>query len=482
MVLGKRWSVVGLLGVTLLVGVWAAWRTRPIRAAEAARTFYVSPGGSNGDGLSWAQAWRDLDDINWTAIQPGDTILLDGGPTACPALGPGYNCGIVYASTLSINKAGTSQAPITLRLASEPGRNGAVIIDGGLTQWSRCSDYASEPTPPSVPNGGGPRETGITLGSSQWIVLDGTKWGGIEVRNHTRYGLNFSSSQHVTARYLKIHHNTDPADTSNNAVGVTQGYQSQHNTLARSEIFRNGQDAVRGAGDYFTLEENYLHSHYCNHPDGVQAFVPTSNGDIPDNAGEIRGLVIRRNVFERIGLQAIFLGENAVHDSWTVDVTIENNLFLNNPYMIKSKSGRSNNWLVRNNTLYGSNKLAVEWCCASPGATSPMVVADNIIANVSEGATAFVLTTGGGATTFANNCLYRTGRRSGNFNEVGTIQADPGFVDPGGANLALFPGSACAGRGANITSVPDLLAQTGAATPLVPRGLNDVFLPLLNRR
>jgi hypothetical protein len=475
-------GVFGLLGLLLVLVALSAGRNRSIRAAEAARTFYVSPSGNNGDGLSWARAWRDLDDINWNAVQPGDTILLDGGPTACPTLGPGYNCGIVYASTLTIGKSGTSAAPITIRLATAAGRNGTAIIDGGLTEWSRCAEYAPEPTPPSI---GGPiRSQGIDLESAQWIVIDGTKWGGIEVRNHTRYGLNFGNSQHVIARYLKLHHNTDPTDTTNGSVGATQGYLSQYNTLARSEIFRNGQDAVRGAGDYFTLEESYLHDHYCNHPDGLQAFVPTGSSDVPDNAGEVRGLVVRRNVFERIGLQAVFLGENgaAGHNSWAVDVTVENNLFLSNPYMVKSKNARSNNWLVRHNTMFGSNDLAVEWCCASPGAVSPMVIADNIIANVGESATAFVLTTEGGATTFANNCLHRTGRRSGNINETGTVQADPGFVDPGGANLALAPGSACAGRGANITSVQDLLAQTGAAVPLVPRGLNDFFLPIVFQR
>ena len=82
----------------------------------------------------------------------------------------------------TVRNVRASLEPITIRLASEAGRNGTVIIDGGLTQWAGCSEYASEPTPPSAPNGAGTRDTGITLGTSQWIILDGTKWGGIEVR------------------------------------------------------------------------------------------------------------------------------------------------------------------------------------------------------------------------------------------------------------------------------------------------------------
>src|SRR5688572_3380963 len=119
---------------------------RPASSLSAAQTFYVSRNGSNGDGRSWAAAWSELSRINWAAVAPGDTILVDGGSTACPSLGPGYNCGMVYNSTLTLGKSGTSSAPITVRLASDAGRNGTVIIDGGLTAWSRCPEYASEPT------------------------------------------------------------------------------------------------------------------------------------------------------------------------------------------------------------------------------------------------------------------------------------------------------------------------------------------------
>ena len=455
------------VGVALLVA-GAALLYQPARGASAARTFYVSRSGSNADGLSWGTAWNELSRINWAVVQPGDTLLIDGGLTACPALGPGYNCGMTYNTTLTIGKSGTSSAPITVRLASEGGRNGAAIIDGGITDWTSCAEYTAEPTPPSTGNGTAVRETGIAVGNMQWVVIDGTKWGGIEVRNHKRYGLSLGGSQHVTARYLKLHHNTDPADTTNSSVGITQGWQSQYNTVSRVEIFRNGQDAVRGAGDYFTLEESYLHDTYCNHPDGIQSFVPTSNGDVPDNEGEVRGLTVRRNVFDKIGMQNIFLGENATHNSWNVDVTIHDNLFLNSDYVIKSKHGSSRNWNVYNNTVVNAQEFAVEWCCASPGAQAPMVVRDNIFMNVKNGNTAFYMPTGGGTTTFAGNCLYQTGARNGNITESGTVTGDPRFVNSSLGNFALATGSACAGKGSSITSVSALVALSGAPLPTQP--------------
>jgi hypothetical protein len=416
---------------------------RPAPAEAADRVFFVSRSGNNADGRSWATAWNELDRIDWSVIRPGDFIVIDGGARACPSLGPGYDCGMVYNSTLSVQASGAPGAPVTIQMTRAPGRNGTVIIDGGITSWSRCGEYAAEDGPPAAPNGAGTRDTGILLNGAQWVVIDGTRWGGIEIRNHTRYGLNFSSSQHVVARYLKIHHNTDPGDANNGAAGVTQGYASQHNTLERTEIFRNGQDAVRGGGDYFTLRANYLHDHYCNHPDGLQSFVPTANGDIPDDAGEVRGLVVENNVFERIGLQAVFLGENNRHNSWNVDVTIRGNLFIGGAYGVKSKHGSSRNWVVDGNTFVGVRELAVEWCCASPGAQAPMVITNNAFVQSGEGHSAFYLPTGGGNTTFAGNCLDRAGGVAGNVSESGTAR--------GG----------CGGRGTWITSGAHLAGATG---------------------
>jgi hypothetical protein len=386
-------------------------------------------------------------------------VAIDGGAVRCPSLGPGYGCGMVYNSTLSVQASGAPGAPIYITGAFIAGRNGGVIIDGGVTSWPDCG--VGEAGPPAEPNGRGLRAEGIDLNLSQNIVIDGLRWGGIEVRNHTRYGVNFGGSAGVAARYLKIHHNTDPGDSSNGAAGVTLGYQSHHTSLSRSEIFRNGQDGLRVAGDNFTLADSYVHDHYCNHPDGVQAFVPTSNADVPDDAGEIVGLTITRSVFERIGLQAVLLGENGGHQSWASYVTITGNLFLYSPYMIKSKHGNSHNWNIANNTFVAAGHEAIQWCCAQPGAMAPMTIQNNVFVGAGEGATAFNLPTAGGSTTFANNCLDAVGHIGGNIGEAGSVWAGPRFANGALGNFALQAGSPCAGKGAQVFSVGHLLALTG---------------------
>lgn len=428
--------------------------------AQTSESFYVSKNGDGSTGRTWSQAWRELADINWGLVGPGDTVFIDGGSVSCPTLGPGYNCGMVYNSTLSIDKDGTSTSPITIRLSSEPGRNGTVIIDGGINQWAGCPEYPSEPAPPATGNGQGERAAGIKLNNSSWIILDGTKWGGIEVRNHNTYGIDFDNSQNSIVTYTKVHHNTHETDTSNNAVGVTQDHLSRNNTLSKSEIFKNGQDATRGAGDSFTMEENYIHDHYCNHPDGFQAFIQNGNAGMEGVSGLIDNLVIRRNVFERVGLQPIFMGENNIHDSWVENAVIENNLLIDGHDMIKTKNGKTRNVTIRNNTLYHSTGWAIEWCCANPGAIAPMTVTNNVFYNTPDGSdpnrqSSFYF--GGMSTTFSNNCLVnpRGSIPSGTGN---VTTSNPQFVNPSSGNYALSSSSVCAGKGSNLTSLSQLVS------------------------
>jgi hypothetical protein len=93
-----------------------------------------------------------------------------------------------------------------------------------------------------------------------------------------------------------------------------------------------------------------------------------------------------------------------------------------------------------------------------------MVIANNVFVQVAEGTSAFYLTTGGGTTNFTDNCIYRTGKRVGQVTDTGTIIADPMFVNAPGGAYALAAGSPCAGKGASLTSVEQLLKLDSAAS------------------
>ncbi len=111
-------------------------------------TWYVSSKSTTStthDGKSWNSAWMELDQINWSLIKGGDTIKIDGGTTS----NPGY-----YSKTMRIGASGLPGFPITITSATEPGRNGQVLIYGQV-------------------NLGQSTNTGIDLGNNHDIQIVG---------------------------------------------------------------------------------------------------------------------------------------------------------------------------------------------------------------------------------------------------------------------------------------------------------------------
>lgn len=451
------WAIILL---ALAVFCWAV--LTPVEVGAAGNTWYVSRNGSNQGGTSWQAAWSELNQIQWHLVKPGDTVLIDGGSNSCAPMGPEQaGCGMVYNTPLLIGASGTVTEPITVKVD-----RGTAIIDGNLTRWTSCAEYPSEPTPPSSPKvGSGVIDTLLTWGGRSYVTVDGGRPGGLTLRNGRRYGANLSSGDGNVLRNARIHHVTDPNDTTNSSAGVTQSWQGGGHLVERVEIFRIGQDGIRVAGDGLTVRGVYFHDLYCNHPDGIQAFVPTNNDDVPDSEGRIQGLTVEHSVFERVGLQMVFLGENASHNSWVDGVTIRDNLFLSGSYVVKTKHGRSTNVLIERNTFTGSSEFAIEWCCG--GSTAPMTIRDNVFYNTNRGSTGFYLPTSGGATAFRDNCLYQSGGVS-QTTAQGSITSNPQFV--GSGDWTIKQGSPCEGKGATIPNAASLFAapQTPTDTPVTP--------------
>lgn len=144
-------------------------------------TYYVSRNGNNGDGRSWSSAWNELDQIEWGVVQPGDTIVIDGGVTACsyPVVVTGSSnaptpvgCGMVYRTELTVGKSGTASSPITIKLAEEAGRNGTALLFGGRnTPLPYCGQSGYSPDRAGT-------EVGIYAQGKSYVVVDGTKTGG----------------------------------------------------------------------------------------------------------------------------------------------------------------------------------------------------------------------------------------------------------------------------------------------------------------
>jgi hypothetical protein len=192
--------------------------------AASPTTYYVSKNGSNLGGASWAAAWNELDQINWSIINPGDTIVIDGGSTACTSnydfagTRPGVSCGMLYNRTLTVGKSGTLAAPITIALATDAGHNGTAVFFGGrATPLPYCRQASYSPQ-----TAGTLDSHAVVIGNYQYVVFDGSKRSGIMVYGYT-----------------------------SDAIVMTSGSAS-NDTMRNMEIFDNGSYSLRGDGTYGT--------------------------------------------------------------------------------------------------------------------------------------------------------------------------------------------------------------------------------------
>jgi len=265
-----------------------------VAASPAGANYYVSRTGSNGDGLSWATAWNELNQINWSVIRPGDTILIDGGGQNCdfpvvvtktsnqpqPA-----GCGMEYNTTLEIEASGTEAEPITIQLAGEPGRNGTARFFGGR---SRPLPYCGQQ---GYAAAGGTRY-GIRIYGRHDIVIDGTDWSGIMVYGNRRgIQLGFQTkNERITLRNIEVYDNGEYFD---DPTGTGVSPRGDDLLFERLIVHDNGQDAfqIDGAQSGYeqplngaTWRRVWLYNqrrhptapdepfNYCSHSDGIQIY------------------------------------------------------------------------------------------------------------------------------------------------------------------------------------------------------------------
>ncbi len=136
-------------------------------SAEAA-TYYVSKNGNNQDGKNWTSAWNELDQIKWTSIAPGDTIVLDGG---------NGNASMIYRTGLTI-----PVGAVLITRTSETGHNGFVVLDGGLS---------------------GRAPTGIAIQASS-VRVEGLSWRGISIRG---FGVGVGTTNYSLVRNVECRGN-----------------------------------------------------------------------------------------------------------------------------------------------------------------------------------------------------------------------------------------------------------------------------------
>lgn len=85
-------------------------------ALGASPTLYVSKDGDNSDGLSWATAKNELDQIVW-GHAAGDILQIDGGVT-----------GMVYSTIMTPNSRGAAGNPVIIKRSTDANHDGPVYF------------------------------------------------------------------------------------------------------------------------------------------------------------------------------------------------------------------------------------------------------------------------------------------------------------------------------------------------------------------
>ncbi|HEY8300996.1 MAG TPA: hypothetical protein VIG48_03780 [Jatrophihabitans sp.] len=353
----QRRRVVGgvLAAVALVLSVLGAVVPAPAEL-HTGTTWYVSRRGDGTVGTSWATAWRQPSAINWAEVNPGDRIVLDGGPTPCPSdyafgagvtVPPGRTCGMAYRAPFVVGASGAPGEPITIALATSRGRDGTAVLAGGRTSPLPYCDQRSY-TPSGVA-----RSTGILFPARSHIVVNGMHRSGIMISG-ARSGIDLHSDRtsYVVLRNLELFDNGTFGKWRHGYRTDGEGISlaGNHITVDRTLIHDNGQDAIQdtdtgvpGTGHAplhdITVSNSWLYEHRpsplwpgygfnsgaqdvprqdCTHVDGLQVW----GGGLDQQR-----MTFSHDVFGPFLAQGVYPGDNNVASFDHVVVT--DSLFLN---------------------------------------------------------------------------------------------------------------------------------------------------------
>jgi len=188
---GAQASMATLTTLAWLSPVWAASSPDIVITDPLPRSFYVSKCGNNTDGTTWATAWNELNQINWSKISSGATISIDGGAQS-----------MTYHSSLTV----PAQAPaVQIVRAQAAGKSGQVIVEN------------------LAPMAVGSRTAGISIMTPNAVSINGGNWRGIVVKN-------FPIGVNVAAQPVATPLTSTASGTSNN--GSSPNIPSGNTTLS----------------------------------------------------------------------------------------------------------------------------------------------------------------------------------------------------------------------------------------------------------
>lgn len=246
----------------------------PVILAGAAPTgvteWYVWKAATSGTntGESWANAWQDIDQVNWKAVKPGDTIYISGDN---------------YGKSLSIYGSGVQGKPIKIytgALAPNPsGHTGKVTLNGiAFNQNASWIDIDGSInrnyTLTSPLNVDDNINLFIDKSPSTSIYSNGSNGVNlrfIKITNSSDFGIYFNGvSDQVEIYGVHIYYTVQ--------AGIRYGYSSPRKIydalkITKTLIEYSGDDGIQTGGT-LTVADTIIRKGNMNvqtgHPDGIQ--------------------------------------------------------------------------------------------------------------------------------------------------------------------------------------------------------------------
>jgi hypothetical protein len=388
-----------------------------------------------------------MNQINWTVINPGDTIVVDGGSS-----------GMTYNTTLSVGKSGVLGSPITIVRASDTGHNGTAILFGGSTTPLPYCGQTSWTAPT------GTLGSAIKMKGNSYVNIDGGAWDGIQIYGFTSNGISFTGGEsNDSISNMEVHDNGGAFQSGGTwwgqypgvGLGGTSAVLSNL-TFNYMNIHDNGEDNFQSGAtiNRLTVQNSWLHYtrtvpgvpsesyNLCTHDDGLQIF----------------GTNPAANILFQNDVLGPGLTNGLIFAPKTTNVTLKNSLVLDpGSNVTVENDSTSTNWTIDHVTAIGqSDNLTLEG--TGNTVTNSIFYDGYLLLNNS-------------ITSSANNCQWNTSGMPG------AQSADPKFVTDlssypahtttisqypaisllQNGDFSLQSGSPCTGLGSSITSVAQLI-------------------------
>lgn len=399
---------------------------------------------TSGNGTSWATAWKNFTNINWTTIQPGDTLYISGGSTSK-----------TYSEVMWLTKGGSAGLPITISGGLDAGHNGTAIIDGGNS-----------------------RDTGIYNNGHNYVTVRNLK-----VQRHLNSQVDF---RWLTAGGIVENVNAVAGDLSGS---TSRGFDFRNNLGTGSTvplIVRNclvetpasttsQTDGIWSSNNNNVIIENnriiISNSDTTGHSDGIQSFqdftvtirnnyIEQANTATTDNHGlwlsntKTGGtLKVHNNVIYAPNLTADSNVAHWAESTWTETGNAE---FLHNTIIGGSRGlnlDKTPNTIVKDNIIIP----------AATGIGVYMVNGNLTTTNVTNN----LVYAASGNSAFVSNAFRTWSAYQGLGYDVGGTNVNPIFSSVSTRNFALAPGSSGIGAASDGTNMgAPLTSQSQTLSPL----------------